>query len=403
MTAIRPYEVVLLVPLWSLTAHTARRALRSRGAPESAPSRLIAGVIALVTLSVTVGVPVARRAIDEVTGMQSITNLLSHLLGMSAIACLTGFVRRMSLAAKGAPRRRTGSWLPLPAVAATMCAAFFLTPRPSGEQYFLTTGRSTAHTVYWSVFLGYVILGVATVGVLCLRHHRQAPPGPLRTSLNLIGAGALTALAYVVHRCLYLALRDSGIPLFQEAVVVPTTQALLVGSLLLAGTGIAWPALAGLHRARSDRRRLRRLEPLWRTLTEAVPEVVLPLPPMLRADPELMLYRYAVEISDAVLALDPFRSTDVEAAAREALRAHGFSGTELAAATEAVVLRCALARARAAQSVPPPPPAPEPSHDSIGHGDAPLDCPQPLAAFFGHPHVLRVTATLLRERGDDGP
>ncbi|MEU2284910.1 MAB_1171c family putative transporter [Streptomyces sp. NPDC013178] len=400
MTAIRPYEVVLLVPMWSLTAHTAHRALRSRAIPESAPSRLLAGVVALVTLSVTVGVPAVRRVIDTVTGVQSITNVLSHLLGMSAITCLTAFVRRLSGATGAAPTPRARDWLPLPLVAAALCTAFFLAPRPSGEKYLLTTGHSAAHTVYWAIYIGYVIWGVTAIGVMCLRYHRQAPPGPLRTSLELIGAGAATAIVYALHRCAYLALRDSGIPLFEDAAVVPATQVLLTGSLLLSSAGIAWPALADRRRAHADRRRLRRLEPLWRMLTDAAPEVVLPLPDALRAEPELVLYRYTIEISDAILALAPFRSAAAETTAREQLSAHGFTGPRLAAATEAVVLRCAIARASLTQPAPPPTSDPEPSSDGIGHGGDPVEWLELLAAHCRHPLVHGISAALTVSTND---
>ncbi|MFE2262996.1 MAB_1171c family putative transporter [Streptomyces griseosporeus] len=324
--AVRPYEAVLLAPLWPLTVHTARRAVRTRTAPDPVSPRLLAGAVALFTLSVTVGVPAVRRVLDAVTGVRSVTALVGHLLGLAAITCLTAFVRRMS-APPGSVRRPAGTAaalrrrLPIPLAATTLCTAFLPAPRPSGERDFLTTGRSAAHVVFWGVFLGCVLWGVTAVAVMCLRHHRQAPPGPLRTSLGLLGAGAATAVGYAVHRGAHLALRDKGIPLFADAVVVPTTQLLLSASLLLSVAGLAWPSLTEARRVRAERRRVRRLEPLWRLLGEAVPEVVLPLPAGLRDETGLVRYRYVIEISDALLALAPFRSGAVEAAARERLSA----------------------------------------------------------------------------------
>lgn len=50
-------------------------------------------------------------------------------------------------------------------------------------------------------------------------------------------------------------------------------------------------------------RNLRRLEPLWRDLTLAVPEVVLPAGVGLGRDPESRLYRMTVEIRDALMHL----------------------------------------------------------------------------------------------------
>lgn len=57
-------------------------------------------------------------------------------------------------------------------------------------------------------------------------------------------------------------------------------------------------------------RNLRRLEPLWRDLTTAVPEVVLPAGVGLGRDPESRLYRMTVEIRDALLHLRPHLSVD---------------------------------------------------------------------------------------------
>ncbi|CAM4431832.1 MAB_1171c family putative transporter [Nocardia ninae] len=56
-------------------------------------------------------------------------------------------------------------------------------------------------------------------------------------------------------------------------------------------------------------RQLRRLEPLWRDLTTAVPEVVLPAGPGPR-EPESRLYRTTVEIRDALLHLKQHLSID---------------------------------------------------------------------------------------------
>ncbi|MFI9406412.1 MAB_1171c family putative transporter [Nocardia sp. NPDC052316] len=57
-------------------------------------------------------------------------------------------------------------------------------------------------------------------------------------------------------------------------------------------------------------RQLRRLAPLWRDLTTAVPEVVLPAGVGRGRDPESRLYRMRVEITDALLQLRPHLSVD---------------------------------------------------------------------------------------------
>ena len=59
--------------------------------------------------------------------------------------------------------------------------------------------------------------------------------------------------------------------------------------------------MAGLDR---DGRTCRRLQPLWRDLTAAVPEIVLPIDS--RADPATRLFRMTVEIRDAMLHLGSY-------------------------------------------------------------------------------------------------
>ncbi|MFG2297163.1 MAB_1171c family putative transporter [Streptomyces sp. NPDC048603] len=392
MTGIRLFEIVLLPPLWALTLHTARKARAARGTPDAAPTRLLAGVVGLITLSVTVGVPAVRRVIDATAGVQSVTNVLAHLLGMAAITCLTGFVRHLSGAPE--PRRPWLHRLPLPLAGTALATAFAAGTRPDGEQHLLTDGSSAAHQAYWAVYLAYVMWGVTSVGLMCLRHRRHAPPGPLRTSLNLLGSGTATAVAYAVHRCAYLAARDTGWWLFRDGVVVPTTQVLLAASLLLYLAGISWPALAEWRAARASRRRLRTLEPLWRAVCGVVPEVVLPLPQQLRATPDVLLYRYVIEISDGLLALGPYRrdtETTEVAEARERLAAAGLTGRRLEAAAEAVAVRRAVEALAAGHA-----PLREPAGTPQGAPDeSPAEALELLAEYYGHPLVRAVARTPL--------
>ena len=78
----------------------------------------------------------------------------------------------------------------------------------------------------------------------------------------------------------------------------------------------------------------------------------------------------------------------VLAAARERLAALGFSGARLTAATEAVVLRCAIVRAGRAGPAPrPSPPGPSADGDPLGRLGL-------LSAQCRHPHVRTVSTAL---------
>ncbi|MEU0506787.1 MAB_1171c family putative transporter [Nocardia sp. NPDC005998] len=70
-------------------------------------------------------------------------------------------------------------------------------------------------------------------------------------------------------------------------------------------------ALAGWDR---DGRICRRLRPLWRDLTAAVPEIVLPADARRGADPATRLFRMTVEIRDALLHLGSYLPTEPHSA-----------------------------------------------------------------------------------------
>ncbi|MEV6338587.1 MAB_1171c family putative transporter [Nocardia vinacea] len=73
--------------------------------------------------------------------------------------------------------------------------------------------------------------------------------------------------------------------------------------------------LAGWDR---DGRLCRQLRPLWRDLTAAVPEIVLPADPRHGADPVTRLFRMTVEIRDALLHLGSYLPADTAQPQREA-------------------------------------------------------------------------------------
>ncbi|WP_329118807.1 MAB_1171c family putative transporter [Streptomyces sp. NBC_01353] len=404
MTAIRPFELVLLGPLWMATVYSARRALT-----RDPRSGLLSGMIALITLSVTIGTPGIRRTLEAATGAEGVTNLLTHLLSLSAVTCLMAFIRSLTRGsatgtgpeAPPAPRRARWQAFALPVVAAALSGAFFLSPRPDPEAYLLTQTPTAPVYAYWSILLLYLGWGMAEAGRMCHRYRHQAPPGPLRTSLRLLHAASVSGLVYAAHRAVFLAVGRRDLWLFHDDVVIATTQILLAPTLLLIVAGIAWPGLVDLERARRGRRRLRRIRPLWKAIGEAVPEVVLPLPSELSSASDVLLYRRIIEISDGMLVLAPYCGEGARAEARRLLVSAGLTGGRLEAAVEAVCLRRAITRrCSGADASAVPEYAPEPSGPA-GHGPDPDDWEalgarlELVARAYAHPVVIR-TADALR-------
>ncbi|WAL74885.1 hypothetical protein OU787_27280 [Kitasatospora sp. YST-16] len=335
---MRPIDLALLPVVWIPTLWSLRKL---RDAPRR--TRVLWGVWASWTVSMTVGVPWIRRAIDAATGIASGTNLLVQLSGLAAVALMVEFVRAMT----GRSQDRTSrlNLAGLAFAAAALTAAFSVMPRPDGNVDLLTySDRSWAGYLYWMVLTAYTAVGLTASAVLCWVHGRHATPGPVRTSLWLMRASSVTGVVYLAHRAYYLTVRQMRWNIGEPAAVAGTTQVLLAFTMLLFAVAVLWPSVAERREKTTAARHVRRLTPLWQLLQHATPEVALPLPEEVRRhNPRLRLYRQVIEIRDSMLALERHFGPAHALAAEEELRAVGLSGERLTVAVEAALLTYAVA------------------------------------------------------------
>ncbi|WP_412078527.1 MAB_1171c family putative transporter [Streptomyces xanthophaeus] len=384
MSAVRAFDLALVGPLTLGTVWMGRGALAG-GLRE----RSLWGALSLVTAATVAGVPGVRRGIDGLLGVASGTNLIVHLLTLAAAACLIEFVHQTT-----GDRRRLSSpvrWLTVAGPALVL--VFAMMPRPDGDEDLLTQATTGWSLAYWGIVTLYLGWGLTNCASMCLRYGGQAASGSLLTSLRLIGAGSVAGLLYVCHRVAYLAVQSVVPGWFRNSAVVATTQLLLACALLLLILGVAWPSLAERVRLRRVRGRLARIRPLWSALREAAPEVMLSLPSELKKDPDVLLYRYVIEIRDGALAVGSFDSGEVREAARAALAAEGLSGGTLDASVEAVSLRCALKRAAPGDGPKSPgrPPGAEPADDDL---DAEVAWLEQVAVAYRTPLVRQLAEEL---------
>ncbi|MEV0247151.1 MAB_1171c family putative transporter [Nocardia sp. NPDC050712] len=127
------------------------------------------------------------------------------------------------------------------------------------------------------------------------------------TSTELaLGAGMTLAIGFAwVVQVLSILQLVTGWP--QLGPQLPRAELVFTVCLAVNGLAPGFPLVLALVRAaRLDRagRACRRLEPLWRDLTAAVPEIV--LRPVAGADPATRVFRMTVEIRDALLHLTPY-------------------------------------------------------------------------------------------------
>ncbi|MGA4866521.1 MAB_1171c family putative transporter [Streptomyces lavendulocolor] len=331
---MRLFDIFAVPPLWLFVFW---KLPGIRAAPRQ--DRLMWRMWAIWAVAFTIGIPAIRRVIDATVGLESFTNLPVHMLSLCAMAMLFEFIREATGARHhGMARLR---WAVLGLTEAGLTVTFALTPLPDGEADLVTAVDSPSMTAYWMIFLGYVAYGVVSAIRLCWRYGRHAAPGPTRTSMRLLGWASCLGLVYVVHRLVHLVAKAAGWPGPSADGVVATTQALLAGTLLLLVASVCWPSLAEVRRRARLRGQVKAIRPFWRLLTEATPEVVLPLPEELRQDEELVRYRYVIEIRDSAIALSGHVGEAEQEAARRAAADAGAPGQEETA--EAAVLLFAAA------------------------------------------------------------
>ncbi|WTS97622.1 hypothetical protein OG904_31935 [Streptomyces sp. NBC_00096] len=200
---MRLFDFVVVPPLWLFVCF---KAPGLRSAPRQ--DRVMWTMWMIWAVAFGIGVPAVRRVIDAAVGLPSFTNLPVHMLSLCAMGALFEFIREAT-GTRG-HRRAALRWILLGLAQAGLVVAFFASPLPDGETDLVTVTRSPTITVYWLIFLGYILYGVTSAIRLCWRYGRHASPGPSRTSMQLLGLACCSGLLYVVHRLVNLVAAFGG-------------------------------------------------------------------------------------------------------------------------------------------------------------------------------------------------
>ncbi|MDL9935376.1 hypothetical protein QSJ18_01320 [Gordonia sp. ABSL1-1] len=167
------------------------------------------------------------------------------------------------------------------------------------------TARNWSFALFFLIACGYLSYGF----VACVRsvyRFFQAADGYLRTSLGLLVLGlGLLAVGSLAQICFVLVSMGD---LARMPWLLTTSRILTVLGVVAFLFGISYPMVHSRIAAAMANRRRRRMDtdliPLWRLVTEAVPEVVLPNPGILV--PTTRLHRRVVETRDALTQISPF-------------------------------------------------------------------------------------------------
>jgi hypothetical protein len=302
-----------------------------------------------VALIKTLALSAVGAAVEGVLGTNGDT-VAQHLL---AIVAAVNLLRFISLIADR-PTRTHHVLLGL-GVAVTLIVLFALARdgvHSSAEELLADSETKPAVIAYWLVLEAYLGTALCMGALLLWRVSRTAPMSVLRVGLWLMSAGTALNALFAVYKSAYLIANAANVEMPTGLVVaisdtmLPTAGLLIVSGVLLPVGGFARELIA-------LRLSMRALAPLWRTMRETFPDVILyvsaklPSADGVLATARLRLYRRLIEIRDGMLELRGYVPPETIGEAREFLADRGVHGDQAAVLAEACWIEVALRRRHA--------------------------------------------------------
>jgi len=347
------------VVLWTVAAAAfAAAGFKARGLRNSTPppglgsACLLLATVGLALVLISNGAQRVENAVYPNSG-RLLSNLCTMVAAFAALAhvmCVTCPPRKARV------RIRRGLVALL--VAMTAMTALFVSSRlPPVIAGFGSLYRDHPKLVgYALIYVGFSGWALMALALTAVRYAGPAARPPLRTGLWIVAVGCLVGVVYLVDKAVVVVTQGLRLrPLLPNPEKVCSSPlhpphclssvglpALAVLAITMGMTLPAWgPAAAAPVRWLRYRRTYRRLDPLWRALTTAMPQIVLP-----RSGRDRFSYRYGVqrrviEIRDGLLLIGPYRGTGASHGETTTYGA-GLDPRQAAALREANSVRIAL-------------------------------------------------------------
>ncbi len=266
------------------------------------PLAMMVAVASLTVAFVVVNEAVASTL--DTRGFAGLSRVAFYALlaiGVAALVVVFFFPDRVS-------RERRAGWEALPLVASLIGLQITMLVIPEEirtETISEWTVQNWGFALFMLIASGYLAYGFLAC-VNSVRKFYATADGYLRVSLGLLMAGlgflALGAIAQIV----FVAV--SAMNVARSPWLVTTNRVLATVGVVSFLLGISYPMVYSRVQSLVANRRRRRLDtellPLWRLVTGAVPEVVLPDTGQL--SPTTRLHRRVVETRDALTQLSPY-------------------------------------------------------------------------------------------------
>ncbi|MET0135538.1 MAG: MAB_1171c family putative transporter [Kibdelosporangium sp.] len=308
-----------------------------------------------LALSKTVTVSSVAAWINDQVGQHNANTLVQHLLGIVSAVALLRFISLISGAYEERPRARATQLGVGLVVALALIVLFSITDDgvySSADELLASPIAEPATIVYWLLMEVYLGVALTMGGLLLWRVSRQSPTNLLRVGLWVMCAGALLNVLYAVYKSGYVLAHAAGVGL-PTGIVASISNNMLLAANLFMVAGAALPAWTVARKVVQARRSMRALAPLWSTMRETFPEMILyvsqklPAADGILATARLRLYRRLIEIRDGMLELRGYVPADVAEEALHYLGERGVHGEEAVALAEACWIEVALRKVRA--------------------------------------------------------
>jgi len=294
--------------LWGNVAYKLRR---FRGRPENNAQRANFATLLCMALAFTILDPPVYAAIDAVTGVPNLARLLGDDCGVAG-ACAFEPVAAAVAKRTGRGGGVWGNWWFMGATLLVMTVLFFAAHLPTSEptaRFPVQYDAIPAVAAYRLVFLGAIGLTLCRLFLLWRQVSVAAAASGRATQrqARLQTVGWALGAAYCGYECGYILLRMVGVatPMLYSAVLA---YGLLAGCFALILNDGFVTVVQWMDRYRA----YRELDPLWRALIAAFPNLALD---SLRrsgtwtavfGDLDFQLHRRVTEIRDGVMTLQPF-------------------------------------------------------------------------------------------------
>lgn len=327
---------------------------RLRVKDASRAQKLMTATVLLLAATVTLFIPVVSDALSAVAGTP-VADASSHLLAMAVETLILLFVREIRGAGVG-PLVIVGIALAAAGASTALLVAGVMSEATTYEASAQVYPWSWPWVSYWSITSAFDLWAFSAGARFYWRYPRQAALGSESLGLLLIGVGTTIALFLSMLRAGAVItavlgqdhIWDGWAAALASVLIAALVVAVVAG--LMSKAALSWPARWRAWRA--QRRSLADLEPLWHTLTSAVPNITLDQRAVVsltgtRLSQRDRLYRRVIEINDGLLALAPYTSALLWQQVFDRARTAGQPARQAQVVADAVALEASLARYRA--------------------------------------------------------